>query len=415
MDDLTLDAESLFAIADVIDGYCAKQRETINVYYAQIMALESEWRDDETFGGIAEEIRTLKNKAITVLDEIYSTYPKYFRKKAQHILERPIMNGGSSETIRVEEVRVPPNISSYGGYISPMTRGSIDYSNFSGLNNSGGATGTYERKGTIPSNSVSANFNTNAQISTVTQRGMDTSFAKKVDFSNYDPKVASAVVQSMELAKKDFPNLQINYFGSISNQVSNIHSELVQSRIEYLREKHGDAFTDAEYLELGNMYADELISKWKMNDIGRTIAWSLKIPKSADPTNGRLDKYCGIAINDIYANDNDAFTEKKVAEVASKHKPLGCDTPKATADHEIGHEIDRMLSARNDEKIIALYEDFLDNDNPEDYLSGYAQTNIAEFIAEAYSEYRNNPNPRTYAVKVYNRLLELQSKEDIIK
>ena len=83
MDNLTLDAESLFAIADVIDGYCAKQRETINVYYAQIMALESEWRDDETFGAIAEEIRTLKNQVLSVLEEIYSTYPKYFRNKAQ--------------------------------------------------------------------------------------------------------------------------------------------------------------------------------------------------------------------------------------------------------------------------------------------------------------------------------------------
>ena len=130
MDNLTLDAESLFAIADVIDGYCAKQRETINVYYAQIMALESEWRDDETFGGIAEEIRTLKNKAVAILDEIYNTYPKYFRKKAQHILERPTLNGGSSETIRVEEVRVPPNVSSYGSYTSPITRSSFGDSVF---------------------------------------------------------------------------------------------------------------------------------------------------------------------------------------------------------------------------------------------------------------------------------------------
>lgn len=108
MENLTLDAESLFSIADVIDGYCAKQRETINVYYAQIMALESDWRDDETFGGIAEEIRILKNKAITTIDEIYNTYPKYFRKKAQQILERPVMRDGRTEPLKIiEELRVP--------------------------------------------------------------------------------------------------------------------------------------------------------------------------------------------------------------------------------------------------------------------------------------------------------------------
>lgn len=116
MDNLTLDAEALFAIADIIDGYCAKQRETINVYYAQIMALESEWRDDETFGGIAEELRKLKINAVAVLDEVYNTYPKYFRRKAQHILERPVMNGGSLDSIRVsEELRVPSN-SGYANY-----------------------------------------------------------------------------------------------------------------------------------------------------------------------------------------------------------------------------------------------------------------------------------------------------------
>ena len=50
MDDLVLDADLLFNIADIIEVYCAKQREVVNVYHAQIMALESEWRDDETFG-----------------------------------------------------------------------------------------------------------------------------------------------------------------------------------------------------------------------------------------------------------------------------------------------------------------------------------------------------------------------------
>ncbi|MDE6435205.1 MAG: hypothetical protein K2L07_13355 [Lachnospiraceae bacterium] len=93
MEELVLDAETLFNIADIIDGYCAKQREVVNVYHAQIMALESEWRDDETFGTMVEELNALKMQALVILDEVYETYPKYFRKRAQKILERPIYRG----------------------------------------------------------------------------------------------------------------------------------------------------------------------------------------------------------------------------------------------------------------------------------------------------------------------------------
>lgn len=92
MDELILDPNSLYAIADVICGYCARQKELLDAYYSQIMTLESEWRDDETFGSIAQEINILKNNAIIALDEINETYPKYFREKAQQILARPTFN-----------------------------------------------------------------------------------------------------------------------------------------------------------------------------------------------------------------------------------------------------------------------------------------------------------------------------------
>ena len=99
MDDLVLDAESLLNIADIIDGYCAKQREVVNVYHAQIMALESEWRDDETFGTMVEELNALRTQALEILDEVYETYPKYFRDRAQQIMERPIYHIESSMPI----------------------------------------------------------------------------------------------------------------------------------------------------------------------------------------------------------------------------------------------------------------------------------------------------------------------------
>lgn len=118
MGNLSLDAETLFLTADTVDNYCAKQREIINVYYAQIMALENEWQDDETFGGVVEEIRKLRTQVLAVIEEIYNTYPKYFRDKAQQILTRPTFNNGSATPIKViEELRVPsPNSQYYRDY-----------------------------------------------------------------------------------------------------------------------------------------------------------------------------------------------------------------------------------------------------------------------------------------------------------
>ena len=40
-------------------------------------------------------------------------------------------------------------------------------------------------------------------------------------------------------------------------------------------------------------------------------------------------------------------------------------------------------------------------------LSEYANANLFEFIAEAWSEYRNNPSPRPLANEVGDRIVEI--------
>ena len=114
MDNLLLDAETLFSTADIVDDYCARQREAINVYYARIMALESEWEDDETFGGIVEEIRRLRSQTLAIIEQVHTTYPKYFRERAQQIIARPKLKEEGSTPIKViDEVRVPSSNSQY--------------------------------------------------------------------------------------------------------------------------------------------------------------------------------------------------------------------------------------------------------------------------------------------------------------
>lgn len=82
--------------------------------------------------------------------------------------------------------------------------------------------------------------------------------------------------------------------------------------------------------------------------------------------------------------------------VETGYHPIGCDTVKSIFDHEIGHQLDSLLSIRSDSEFIAYYGG-LSRDDVKSGLSGYAASNDAEFIAEAWSEYQNNPNPRAHA------------------
>lgn len=229
----------------------------------------------------------------------------------------------------------------------------------------------------------------------------NTGVVKIADLRGFDPNFALELQDAFDEAKNDFPDLEINYCGTIQNQVDGIRQIIMEKYEAKLKALNGDEFSDAYYKKIATNYADNVISKYGLDDTNGVFAWSMNLPGKT------YEKYNGIGINEIYASDNEYFTEQKIDEVYSGHKPIGCDTSRATVDHELGHEIDKLVGASKDEYIIGLYDQMIDDGNAEEVLSGYSQTNVSEFIAEAYSEYRNNPNPREYAVKVYERLIEL--------
>lgn len=113
-DKMILDAEELRAVADIISRFCWEQKEILSVYYAQMMALEEDWKDDRTFGAVIEEIKTLKARATSILNQINDTYPKQFREKARIIDNRLKFDNQTIHTTRIiEEVRVPYTSTSY--------------------------------------------------------------------------------------------------------------------------------------------------------------------------------------------------------------------------------------------------------------------------------------------------------------
>ena len=234
---------------------------------------------------------------------------------------------------------------------------------------------------------------------------IESGLVSTADFSGFDPRVSYDFANAIQTAKNDFPELEINYIGSIENQVAGIRNDFENSYYNYFIKT---GFSEDQAKQLAKVYADEKINEMGMNDVGGTYAWSFN-------SGGALGQYDGVAVNGQYAKDYDEFRNHKQYDESLKWAPIGCGTPKAVADHELGHEIDRLVGGSEDHEIISKYNEIMNTGCAEEYLSGYSQENVREFIAEAYSEYRNNPNPRETSRFVYNRLIELRDQNILQK
>jgi len=232
-------------------------------------------------------------------------------------------------------------------------------------------------------------------------------YVNYADFSDFDPHVAYDLANSVAEAKRDFPDLEVGYLGSIDNQVSGIRTDLSDGMYENYKAIEG--ITDEQARQMADAYADNYIKQSGLDDCDGTYAWSYK------SGNSLLSKYNGVAVNNEYASDYKHFAEEKADDVLQKWAPEGCGSPKAVTDHELGHEIDRLVGAESDLQINEMYKKMISDGNAKEKLSQYSATNVREFIAESYSEYKNNPKPRETSVSVYKRLIELRDQKILEK
>lgn len=107
----------------------------------------------------------------------------------------------------------------------------------------------------------------------------------------------------------------------------------------------------------------------------------------------------GVAVNKKWAADVAAFDRALLTSASVRWNPVGCATIKAVADHEMGHMLDHALDLRVDADVIAAYKEARAQ-GIEQEVSGYANKNIAEFIAECWTESLNNPAPRRFAQRI---------------
>jgi SPP1 gp7 family putative phage head morphogenesis protein len=114
--------------------------------------------------------------------------------------------------------------------------------------------------------------------------------------------------------------------------------------------------------------------------------------------------FAGVTFNSVQGKDIDKLLRGLEVDVANKFHPEGCNTIKSVLDHEIGHQLDEMLWLSNLASVQKLFDTRTGNQIT-DELSKYAWKNgnrkkYSEFVAEAWAEYCNNPNPRPIAKEI---------------
>lgn len=108
----------------------------------------------------------------------------------------------------------------------------------------------------------------------------------------------------------------------------------------------------------------------------------------------------GIAYNEAWGKKASVgkFKTALATDVESGWHPVGTENLRSVMDHEIGHQIDYMLGLSDNPELQKLFNE--NRENMSEVLSAYGNKNIAEFIAESWTEYINNPTPRPLAKQV---------------
>lgn len=230
-----------------------------------------------------------------------------------------------------------------------------------------------------------------------------------MDLTDLDAQVSAEALEAIETAAKDFPGFHMTYFGSIAHQIGGFKEELAKLYARTVYQAGNGKISKEDADTIGRYNADQFVKTHGLDQWKNCFGWSLLVPAavlpgSAGEASGGPLRYCGVGLNEDFGGNYTKFMTTGERNVASGFHPIGCGSPKATVDHEIGHEIDRLIGAKNDPIINGLYHEMKQNGDAGSTLSVYAEENVMEFIAEAYSEYRNNPQPRRYARAVYLRL-----------
>jgi len=230
----------------------------------------------------------------------------------------------------------------------------------------------------------SAGFKPAKTTSEASKWATDNDLADVADYSGIEVEAANQWNQAIFEHLNEFPELRrgLQFIGTSQNAFRHWYDVKVGEYLSALSARYPDRPLD----EL-RKWARRFVSKPRVP--GNVWAYSMSEAPIA-----------GVTINKKWGSDLAKLKKSLSRATETRFHPVGADSVKSIIDHELGHELDKLVGARGDPEITRLFRDWLRRDPDGLELSRYARTNAAEFIAEAWSEYRNNPTPRPLAKKV---------------
>lgn len=257
-------------------------------------------------------------------------------------------------------------------------------------------------------------------------------FADRADFAGLPVEVANAQLASLHEHLSEFPALRHhqNFAGSMGGY-KKAYAEEHRKKAKQGYLDRGLSEADAErWTKDLKVRMKVPTSAWACSWGGRAADFGSAVAVSATTMGTAKWKPTKTVGIDGVVRDESTAAAALRRGVESKFHPKGGDTIKSVLDHEYGHQLDNLLGrpsknsdafraimleagtsspgswsmpANTEKPGSALHAIKARNDrehNITNNLSKYASTNAAEFLAEAWSEFKNNPNPRPIAQKV---------------
>ena len=251
-------------------------------------------------------------------------------------------------------------------------------------------------------------------------KGRDTGSANG---RRYTGKAGKAINDRTSGIRKYFSkDIDIRIIASFEIEIINAFNEMPQlrkyirsigSRLEMGRHMRAEAYNwlIRYHMKSGIDYedakksADNHIAEFsKINMSENAIAMFTTFKSEFEDANKKIfNKYKGIYLNDEWKNIemlNDTVRKMCRSGMFSR----GSGDIRQIITHEIGHAICEMLNLEKHPHIKTLY---FRNRNR---ISGYATIDVAEFIAEAWAEYRTGVKPRKICCKV-GKLIQAEYKK----
>lgn len=254
----------------------------------------------------------------------------------------------------------------------------------------------------------------------------------EADYSGIDVKCANEWNKGLYEAKRDFPEVadKIKFVGSSQKRYSLARKEIRDHYNKYFKDNYFESLLEEGYSKeiidksikkKVNALTKDAIEMFKVKPNSMASSWSHSFEENlkSDPLHGEvykiLEKYHGISLNDKYFDNYDKVIESGLRQAKAKWHPEGCYDVKATFDHEFAHQIDAYLNV-GDSKTIQKLFDKKTKEEITKGLSTYAWDNdnrnrYAEMIAEGWSEYCNNDNPREMAKTIGEEIMKLWKKK----